>query len=184
MRKYLIGFIAGLLLASAFPAYGAVTSLIGKQVQAENSVIVNGVELDVKAVNIDGTTYTPNRALAEALGADIGFEDKKVIFDVKEVSETVEYPIDTPEPNPTVDPVQSELDEVNARISELDKEITEYLNRYTQYQFDLLANPDSKEETMIKIKENDENIKPIQEERNHLENRKSELESQLQSQTP
>ena len=179
MRKYLVGFIAGLLLASAFPAYGSVTSMIGKQVQAENSIIVNGLELDVKAVNIDGTTYTPNRALAEALGAEIGFEDKKVIFETKE-GEPVEQPVDTPtqEPIPTVDPPQSELDKINARIVEVDKLITEYISRDAQYKFDLMANPDSKEETMKKIKENDENIKPIQDERKYLEQRKAELQSQ------
>lgn len=84
VRKYLVGFVAGFLLASAFPAYGAVSSLVGKQVQAENTVIVNGKELDIKAVNIDGTTFAPNRAIAEALGLDINFVDGAVIFENKE----------------------------------------------------------------------------------------------------
>lgn len=80
MRKYVVGFLVGLLVASAFPVYGAVSSLVGKQVQAENAVFVNGNKLQVNAVNIGGTTYSPNRAIADALGMDIKFENNNVIF--------------------------------------------------------------------------------------------------------
>lgn len=84
MRKYKIGILIGVLLSIPLSAYGQeIASLIGKSVQAENNVIVNGEELEVKAINIGGTTYSPNRAIANALGLDIKFKDNKVIFDSK-----------------------------------------------------------------------------------------------------
>ena len=177
MRKYLIGFIAGLLIASAFPVYGAVTSMIGKQVQTENSVVVNGVELEVKAVNIDGTTYTPNRALAEALGAEIGFEDKKVIFDTKE-GEPVEKPIGTPEPTQSSDPNQAELDSINARLTELSNILNGYLLQESELRLEYLTNIESREETKEKLDKVKEESKVYVDERDQLEKRKAELEAQ------
>lgn len=80
MRKYVVGFVVGLLFASAFPAYGAVSSMVGKKVQAENTVYVNGKQLPIRSVNIDGTTYSPNRAIADAVGLEVKFENNSVIF--------------------------------------------------------------------------------------------------------
>lgn len=102
MRKYIIGFIVGLLAASALPVYGAVDSLIGKQVQAENAVIVNGKELDVKAVNINGTTYSPNRAIAEALNLGIAFKDGTIIFGGEDESMEIST-------NPEIQKIDSDL---------------------------------------------------------------------------
>jgi len=85
MRKYLIGTLIGFLLAIPLTAFAdEITSLIGEKVQAENVVVVNREELPIKAVNINGTTYSPNRAIADALGMDIKFEEQKVIFETKQ----------------------------------------------------------------------------------------------------
>jgi hypothetical protein len=86
MRKYLIGFIAGILLASVAPAYGAVSSLIGKSVQGEYTVKVDGAILSKKSVSIDGTTYAPLRAIGEATGYDVDFVNNEVVFTKKEES--------------------------------------------------------------------------------------------------
>lgn len=83
MRKYIVGFIVGLLFASAFPVYGAVTSTVGKKVEVEYPVIVDGKQLDKKAVAIDGVSYTPNSLLGSAAGYDVAFENKTVVFSRK-----------------------------------------------------------------------------------------------------
>jgi len=84
MRKYLIGALFGFLLAFPFTVFAdEIASLVGEKVQAENVVVVNGKELSVRAVNIKGTTYSPNRAIADALGLNIKFEDQKVKFESK-----------------------------------------------------------------------------------------------------
>jgi len=84
MRKFVIGLIAGALLMFSTQAFGAeIKSLIGKKVQGEYTVYVDGKPLDVKAIGTNGSTFTPNRALADAVGYDIKFVDQKVYFTKK-----------------------------------------------------------------------------------------------------
>lgn len=120
MKKYVVGFLAGLLVASAFPAYGAVSSMIGKKVQVEYPITLDGESLDVKALAIDGTSYTPNRALADALGLEIKFENKTVIINKKEIptgGETVS-PEATPGTNEyTLESINQAIADVQAVIN-------------------------------------------------------------------
>lgn len=74
MRKYITGFLVGVLLASAVPAYGAVTSAIGKKVGSEIVVKLDDKEVG-KAIVVDGRSYLPVRATADAL--DLGLEVTK-----------------------------------------------------------------------------------------------------------
>jgi hypothetical protein len=66
MRKYLVGFIAGLLFMAALPVYGAVTSMIGKKVSNEITVTLNNGDVG-KAIVVDGRSYLPVRDLSNAL---------------------------------------------------------------------------------------------------------------------
>ena len=75
MKKILLGFIVG------------VCATIGLTVFAELVIIdnpfpifVNGVQQDVKAYNIDGSTYLPLRRLAELLNVKIDFNDQNEII--------------------------------------------------------------------------------------------------------
>jgi len=91
MRKYVIGIIIGALLMSSGQAIAGTASKVGRKVQAEYVIKVDGVVLDAKALAIDGQTTTPNRALGEAVGYDVAFKNKEVIFTKKvKVIEPVE----------------------------------------------------------------------------------------------
>ena len=89
MRNFVIGFIIGALAFSAAPVYGALKSRIGEKIDNEYTVVVDGVELEQKAISVSGTSFTPNRALAEAVGYDVVFRDRKVIFTKKEGGQNV-----------------------------------------------------------------------------------------------
>ena len=94
MRKFLLGLLLGIMIAVAAPAYGAVSSFVGKSVQGEYLVKVDGSPLVKKSIAIDGTTYAPLRAIGEAVGYDVDFVDKTVVFtkksDSSKGSETVD----------------------------------------------------------------------------------------------
>lgn len=97
MRKYVVGFLVGLLVASTLPVYGAISSMVGKEVKVEYPVIVDGKSLDVKAIAIDGVSYSPNRALTDALNLGIGFENKTIYItsnpDIEDESEQGGEPV-------------------------------------------------------------------------------------------
>ncbi|MBG9735817.1 stalk domain-containing protein [Paenibacillus alvei] len=74
------GIVIGALVATAGSAFAdQVKSLIGKQVTAEYDVVVNGKSLQDKGAAIDGRANVPVRSLANAIGADIKVEGKKIL---------------------------------------------------------------------------------------------------------
>lgn len=162
MRKYIIGFIVGLLVSSAIPVYGEVISKVGKTVQAENSVIVDGVELDVRAVNIDGTTYTPNRALAESLGMDIIFVDQKVVFKNRGGNSM--------QLNGTADDPTNEVDDISAEIEAIIAQGKEIDERAIKLQFDYSSAESEEQKNQIKAE-----YDSLVEQADALKNRLSEL---------
>ena len=75
MRKYLIGAIAGFLLSFSFTVYGEeFASLVGREIQGEFPVKVDGELLKNKAIVVDGTSYLPVREFGEKLGYKVGFD--------------------------------------------------------------------------------------------------------------
>jgi len=80
MRNFALGFVVAALLFCAFPVYGAVSSLVGKEIDGEYAVVVNGVELQEKAIVVDGKSFTPNRAIGDAVGYDVSFQNGKIFF--------------------------------------------------------------------------------------------------------
>lgn len=93
MRKYLIGGIVGFTLALGVSAHAEeVLSLVGKQVQGEVNVKLNGQTLDSKGAIIDGSSLLPVRTLAESLGLNVDFKNGEVLLNsstTKEASTTV-----------------------------------------------------------------------------------------------
>ncbi|MFB9274543.1 hypothetical protein [Cohnella cellulosilytica] len=83
VRKYAIGLIVGAVLMYSGQAVAESVSKIGKKVQAEYNVKVDGKVLNTKALAVDNQTYTPNRVLADAIGYDIAFSNKEVVFNKK-----------------------------------------------------------------------------------------------------
>lgn len=79
MKKFIIGFLVGIMLSFSFSTYAEVQSLIGRVVQGIYPVKVNGVKLEKQAIVIDGTSYLPVRAIGESLGFDVSFDSNSGI---------------------------------------------------------------------------------------------------------
>lgn len=173
VRKIVVGLILGAALVFAGQAAADSLSKVGKRVQAEYPVIVDGVTLNVKALAIDGTTTTPNRALAEAIGYDIAFVNKKVVYtkkveevrpvDEEEIIEEpvappeVPAPVDEPEPEPeyTLETVNNVIDGINRElvVTRMNLEIVETKN-YPQSDVDRIkAAVQELEEQLVKMEE-------------------------------
>lgn len=76
-------------------------SSIGKTIDAEYAVVVDGKTLDVKAIGVDGVSTTPNRALGNAVGYKVEFKEDTVYFTKQEIAletEVEEVPETSPDP--------------------------------------------------------------------------------------
>lgn len=89
MRKYLIGLVTGVLLTLPIGIFANDISNIGKKIDSEFTVLLNGEELPVKAIGINGTSYIPLRATGEALGLNVDFVDRTVILESKKEGDNV-----------------------------------------------------------------------------------------------
>lgn len=137
MRKFrliLLGIVIG--VATSIPLQVAAESLskIGKQVEVEVPVRVNGQLLDTLAIGIEGTTYTPVRSLAESLDAAVDWDGEtgEVVIqttagDEKETptneGDSVEI---TRVISKTVEAIDQEISLLNLRNEILKEEITLY----------------------------------------------------------
>lgn len=74
MKKILITLLSAVFVFAISPVvFAEVESMIGKKVQGQFPVKVNGELLESQAIVIDGTSYLPVRAIGEALGKEIKF---------------------------------------------------------------------------------------------------------------
>jgi hypothetical protein len=163
MRKYVIGFLVGVLCASVAPAYGAVSSLVGKKVSGEYVVKVDGNIIEGKSIAIDGTTYAPLRIIGDATGYNVTFENKEVIFTKKQEVNTV--------PNEAVT-VDNSIAEIDAKIAGLQNNIRIWSKIVEG--FDRAGSTDAEAENARN------QLKQLQDELKLWEQRKAELEGQGQ----
>lgn len=79
MKKQVAGFLAGAIFTLSATAFADdIKSLVGKKVQAEYTVEVDGKVLNT--VVVEGKNYAPVRAIGEAAGYSIVVDGKKVIL--------------------------------------------------------------------------------------------------------
>lgn len=74
MKKYFIGGLIGFALAFTVTVHAEVVNMIGKVIDGELNVTVNGNKLDSQAITIEGTSYLPVRAIGTALGLKISYD--------------------------------------------------------------------------------------------------------------
>jgi hypothetical protein len=87
-RGFSLGLILGLVMALPITAFGSeVISMIGKKVDGQFPLIINGVQTEKPAVSIEGTSYIPVRSAGELFGYDVSFVDSEVIL--RQKTETV-----------------------------------------------------------------------------------------------
>ena len=81
MKKLSVATIVFILVISvATVAIADVQGMVGKVVQGVFPVSLNGSTLDKQAIVIDGTSYLPVRAVADALNMNASFENNTVIL--------------------------------------------------------------------------------------------------------
>ncbi|MNC12460.1 hypothetical protein D3C76_422130 [compost metagenome] len=98
MKKYIVGFLVGAIFTVSTAAFADdVKSLVGKAIQGEAPVIVDGKQLDT-AIIVDGKSYAPVRVIGEAAGYSVTVEGKKVILksEAKDTVKTTSENLDKP----------------------------------------------------------------------------------------
>lgn len=83
MKKYIIGFIAGAVFATAGAVYADDVVLIGKKIEGQTTVYKDGVRLD-SAIIVDGKSYAPTRAIGEAAGYEVSFDEGEIHLNTSE----------------------------------------------------------------------------------------------------
>lgn len=122
MKKFIMGLLVGVGIASSFNAYAAIESLIGKEVQGEVNVKLNGSTIGNKAAIVDGSSYLPVRAIGEALGLNVDFQNSEVILNQKPIE--VKQPVTESTNNqttPTTTPAPERklnLDQIEGKIEQ------------------------------------------------------------------
>lgn len=125
MKKYVAGlmFLALILL----PIHALSDNMIGKKIEVEVPVKLNGEYLNVNAIGVNGTTYLPVRAAFEAVGADVKWDDaaREVVINL-DLSDQQEDPSTNDVEGGEVLEIEVEEeiideDEILARISEIEK---------------------------------------------------------------
>jgi Phr family secreted Rap phosphatase inhibitor len=88
MKKFVMGIVVGAVLSFGVSSYAdEISQLIGKQVDNEYPVVLNGQKLENVAPSIEGTSYAPVREISEKLGLDVEFKDDTVILSKPQQSE-------------------------------------------------------------------------------------------------
>ena len=178
MKKFVLGLLIGFLLAAPAFAFAEQVSMVGKKVQTEYPVIVDGKELEVKAIAIDGTSYAPLRVIGQAVGYDVSFKDKTVIFTSKseegERMETQTPSVPTTTPEEQRREYQYTLENIDMAISGKESEINALLMG--------IGMAESVGQPQEKIDELKAQLTRTQQELERLRQIKAELEAQAQQQ--
>lgn len=85
MKKYIIGAFVGACLM--FSLQVAADSWVGKEVQGTFPIYVNGKELDVPAVVIDGKSFLPVRKISESVNYDVNFDNTKKVVNLNNLND-------------------------------------------------------------------------------------------------
>lgn len=166
MRKYLIGFVVGLLVFVGTTALADEISNVGKKIEVEVPVVLNGEELLVKAVAFEGTSYLPVRAVAESLGLEVDYKDGVIYLEggsVQNVAEEVKRIL-------RIEEIEKEIAQYEEAIKNLKDQIEMTREMYSgsDYWEEVAEN---QIETTNKIIENHrQNIEKLQQELRELQN--------------
>ncbi|MNW38069.1 hypothetical protein D3C74_151280 [compost metagenome] len=137
MKKYIAGFIAGIVFMVSASAFADTISLVGKKVTGEYDIVIDNKNLPEKGAIIDSKANVPVRALSEALGADVKVEGKTIFItsDVidnspKEdaVTNSVDTQIEPPQSNRPIKAIEGDIKNIQDKITS-DKIALEFLEQ-------------------------------------------------------
>lgn len=125
MKKIIVSFIAGAVVATAATAYGeeAIESLIGKQIQGQTTVYNDGQALAI-AIILDGKSYAPVRDLAEAAGKEVAFGEGEIFLTTPTIPNSEAAEPSSELTTEDVSPAISEIDLLNIRIKQTENQLT------------------------------------------------------------
>jgi hypothetical protein len=87
MKKFILGLLIGMALMCAGSAFADdIQSFIGKTIQGQFPVTVDGKSLDMPAIVIDGTSFLPVRSFGESVGYNVYFDPQGAIKLEKQVA--------------------------------------------------------------------------------------------------
>lgn len=166
MRKYLIGIVVGMLISVGTTALADEISNVGKKIEVEVPVVLNGEELPVKAIAFEGTSYLPVRAVGESLGLEVDYKDGVIYLaggTVQNVAEEVKRLL-------RIEEIEKEIAQYEEAIKNLKDQIEMTREMYSgsDYWEEVAEN---QIETTNKIIENHrQNIEKLQQELRELQN--------------
>lgn len=130
MKKFVMGLVFGIGLTLGIGAHAEVVSYVGKVIEGQFPVKVNGKEIESPGIVIDGTSYLPTRTIAELAGFDVKFNsDMGVELTKKEqyipITNVTIIPSEEPEPEPALDEhqIREKIENINSRIRILNIQI-------------------------------------------------------------
>lgn len=162
MRKVVVSFIAGLLVAiGTSVAYAEVSSMIGKRVDGQFPLKIGGELSNVPAITIDGVSYIPLRAAGEIFGVKVSWLDGEIVMEKTSENRGVTPP--TAEELAEIARIEQERfdreaqqkNEINRQINQLQSDIKTQIMRK---QADVSAKKATIKEIEKKIEENPELI--------------------------
>lgn len=118
MKKFISGVIVGALLFSGVTVFADSASLIGQKVQGLFTIEKNGKKVD-DAIIINGTAYAPVRSVAEASGAKLTVEGKKIIME----DATTPTEKRSAELEAELDKTTAEIERITAGIKDLETNV-------------------------------------------------------------
>jgi hypothetical protein len=81
MKKLMLGILIGIMLSIPVTIFGEqVVSVIGKTIEGQYPIYVNGQKVEKDAIVVEGTSYLPVRLIGEIFGQDVSFIDSQVIL--------------------------------------------------------------------------------------------------------
>lgn len=180
MKKFVMGVIVGAVFAFGISAYADdIAKLVGKAVDNEYPVVLNGTPLSNKAPSIEGTSYAPVREISEKLGLNVKFENNTVVLskqqEVEKVTEVV--------PSQVEKSTEEKLKELTISIEEMSRTISGLKHGIgiTQSLIDT-ARPESNTENYKKsIIEDQAKIAELEKEKIGLESKRAELKKQTET---
>ncbi|MNB79510.1 hypothetical protein D3C75_262450 [compost metagenome] len=181
MKKYVAGFIAGIVFIISASAFADTVSLIGKKVTGEFLIVVNGKKLTDNGAVIDNKTNVPARALSEALGANVSVDNntKTVYITSTESTSQINNPSEgsakvSDEPNALVLDKEKEMKRIKYEIDMLkDNVISLKLSIETTKD-----NPWNYDDSRVKseVEKKEKSISEIESKIKELETKLAELE--------
>jgi parvulin-like peptidyl-prolyl isomerase len=162
MRKVIVSFVAGILVAiGTSAAYAEVTSMIGKRVDGQFPLKIDGELSEIPAITIEGVSYIPLRAAGELFGAQVSWLDGEIIME--KINKNVGVLPPTAEEMAEVARIEQErLDREAQQRNEIDRQInqlqSEIKTKIIRKQADISAKKATIKEIEEKIEENPEYI--------------------------